>query len=123
MRTTPCVLLVCAGFAAGCVRTGEPASPGAGAGHGTITLRVLDRRRTEVTRAAIPRRPQLWLAHPGGLPPDPETVVLLTGPADIALREDLASAPLRAEHLPRVVPCAYAVDPSSGDLVLAPLAA
>lgn len=88
-----------------------------------LVLRVLDRRRTEVTRAAIPRRPQLWLAHPRGLQPDPETVLLLAGSADAAVREDLASAPLRAEHAVRAVASALAIDPASGDLVLAPVAA
>jgi hypothetical protein len=124
MRATkPAALsLCCCAIAFACVEA-APSEPGGGAQADVIVLRVLDQRRDELGRAAIPRRPQLWLAHPRGLEPDPENVVLLTGVPDAALREDLASAPLRAEHTARIVPCALALDPASDELVLAPLAA
>jgi hypothetical protein len=124
MRVTvrvPLLLCWCA-IAGACVQTQPSAGTGPG-GDGTIVLRVLDAQRAESGRAEIPRRPQLWLAHPRGLQPDLEAVVLLTGRADRALAEDLAAAPLRTEHAARAVACALAVDPGSGDLVLAPLTA
>ncbi|HMI93323.1 MAG TPA: hypothetical protein VK509_18255 [Polyangiales bacterium] len=114
--------LCCCALAGACVQGAPPGEASEGDRGQAIELRVLDQRRDEVGRSAVPRRPQLWLAHPRGLQPDPETVVLLTGRADADLREDLGAAPLRAEHATRIVPCALAVDPASDELVLAPLA-
>jgi hypothetical protein len=114
--------LCCCALAGACVQA-DPGPAGGGDGGQAIVLRVLDQRREEVGRMAVPRRPQLWLAHPRGLAPDAEAVVLLAGRADADLIEDLAAAPLRADHGERIVPCALAVDPASDELVLAPLAA
>lgn len=112
MRPIAALLL----FATGCLPPAPPspapdggASPDAGP---PVALRLTDLRvealdGTAWPRDGVPRRPALildWTAPPQLDPDGDPPVYLLAGAPDDGLLEDLAAAPLRAEHRARILP-------------------
>jgi hypothetical protein len=113
-----CAFMVLLGSA--CLQIPLPPPPGDGGpdsgvarGPTVVSVTALDRYDREWPIDAIPRTPRLAIAlsEPIAAGPSPP-IFFLRGAADPELLEDLATPPLRAEHLDRAIACALTETPS-----------
>ncbi len=91
---------------AGCLATEEPAPLPPAEALRVLAVEVYDWAGTRSAIDAIPRRPLVALEVSETVDSAAEPAMLLSGPADAQLLEDLEKRPLRASNARRVVPCA-----------------
>lgn len=104
---------------AGCLETGGSAS--IHRGDQTVELQTTDWQGQPSDQLQLVRRPRLAIVSQAGFAEIDDAILLLTGEPDADLLDDLAAAPLRAEHLSRVVE--VALEPTVEGALLVPTSA